>query len=171
MRLGLVLGYGNGFGVEAGPECWGGGEGVTPPPLSSDALPPPPPVAINDTCPRNATTRPAPRSVIPAATMSSGRPTVSPGRRRGGGAPATGAGMESYLGPAAAPSMDTTDIARRWTEAQQRGTKWGCRGLRRAAGDCLTRDRTTRTGTHWTGGRYPPPPAPGRTAYAQPPSP
>ena len=25
MRLGLVLGYGNAFGVESGPECWGGG--------------------------------------------------------------------------------------------------------------------------------------------------
>ena len=25
MRLGLLLGYGNAFGVESGPECWGGG--------------------------------------------------------------------------------------------------------------------------------------------------
>ena len=31
MRLGRVLGYGNAFGVESGPECWG--EGVPPPPL------------------------------------------------------------------------------------------------------------------------------------------
>ena len=30
MRLGLVLGDGNAFGVESGPECWG--EGVPPPP-------------------------------------------------------------------------------------------------------------------------------------------
>ena len=30
MRLGLVLGYGNAFGVESGQ--WGGGRGVTPPP-------------------------------------------------------------------------------------------------------------------------------------------
>ena len=29
MRLGLGLGYGNAFGVESGPECWG----VPPPPL------------------------------------------------------------------------------------------------------------------------------------------
>ena len=36
MRLGLVLGYGNAFRVESGPECWGGGRGY-PPPLSSDA--------------------------------------------------------------------------------------------------------------------------------------
>ena len=27
MRLGLVLGYGSAFGVESGPECWGGGGG------------------------------------------------------------------------------------------------------------------------------------------------
>ena len=30
MRLGLVLGYGTAFGVESGPECWGG---RAPPPL------------------------------------------------------------------------------------------------------------------------------------------
>ena len=30
MRLGLVLGYGDAFGVESGPECWGGG-GYPPP--------------------------------------------------------------------------------------------------------------------------------------------
>ena len=29
MRLGLVLGYGNAFGAEWGPECWG----VPPPPF------------------------------------------------------------------------------------------------------------------------------------------
>ena len=33
MRLGLVLGYGNAFGVESGPECWGGGG--NPPPLQA----------------------------------------------------------------------------------------------------------------------------------------
>ena len=32
MRLGLVLGYGNAFRVESGPECWRG-EGVPPPPF------------------------------------------------------------------------------------------------------------------------------------------
>ena len=31
MRLGLVLGYGNAFGVESGQ--WGGGRGVNPPPF------------------------------------------------------------------------------------------------------------------------------------------
>ena len=30
MRLGLVWGYGDAFGVESGPECWGGGEGGPP---------------------------------------------------------------------------------------------------------------------------------------------
>ena len=35
MQLGLALGYGDAFGVESGPECWGG-RGV--PPLSSDSL-------------------------------------------------------------------------------------------------------------------------------------
>ena len=33
MQLGLVLGYGNAFGVESGPECWGGG--VPPPPVET----------------------------------------------------------------------------------------------------------------------------------------
>ena len=37
MRLGLLLRYGNAFGVEARPECWG----EPPPPPSSDSLPPP----------------------------------------------------------------------------------------------------------------------------------
>ena len=31
MRLALVLGSGNAFGLESGAECWGG-RGVTPPP-------------------------------------------------------------------------------------------------------------------------------------------
>ena len=35
MRLGLVLGYGNAFGVESGPECWGGGRGYPPPPFQA----------------------------------------------------------------------------------------------------------------------------------------
>ena len=39
MRLGLVLGYGNAFGVESGPECWGGGG--YPPPLQAIPCPPP----------------------------------------------------------------------------------------------------------------------------------
>ena len=30
MRLGLMLGYGNAFGGESGPECWGG-RGTPPP--------------------------------------------------------------------------------------------------------------------------------------------
>ena len=34
MRLGLMLGYGNAFGVESGPECWGG-EGYPPPPFQA----------------------------------------------------------------------------------------------------------------------------------------
>ena len=33
MRLGLVLGDGNAFGVESGPECWGGGGCPPPPPF------------------------------------------------------------------------------------------------------------------------------------------
>ena len=40
MRLGLVLGYRDAFGVESGPECWGGGWGDPPPP-SSDFQPTP----------------------------------------------------------------------------------------------------------------------------------
>ena len=39
MRLGLVLGYGNAFGVESGQ--WGGGRGVSPPP-PPQAIPSPP---------------------------------------------------------------------------------------------------------------------------------
>ena len=31
MRLGLVWGYRDAFGVESGPECWGGGRGDPPP--------------------------------------------------------------------------------------------------------------------------------------------
>ena len=38
MRLGLVLGYGNAFGVELGPEGWGGGGYPSP----VEATPPPP---------------------------------------------------------------------------------------------------------------------------------
>ena len=38
MRLGLVLGDGNAFGGESGPECWGGG--VPPPPFKQFPAPP-----------------------------------------------------------------------------------------------------------------------------------
>ena len=37
MRLGLVLGYGNAFGVESGLECWGGGA-YPPPPVIATPL-------------------------------------------------------------------------------------------------------------------------------------
>ena len=41
MRLGLVWGYGNAFGVESGPQCWGGEGG--PPPLQAIPCHAPPP--------------------------------------------------------------------------------------------------------------------------------
>ena len=49
MRLGLMLGYGNAFGVESGPECWG--EGGTPPPVEAIpwAIPPFPPLLSSRT--------------------------------------------------------------------------------------------------------------------------
>ena len=46
MRLGLVLGYGNAFGVESGPECWGRG-GYPPPPLKRFPAPTPPPSSLS----------------------------------------------------------------------------------------------------------------------------
>ena len=42
MRLGLVLRYGDAFGVESGPEC-AGGEGGTGPPFKRALCHPPPP--------------------------------------------------------------------------------------------------------------------------------
>ena len=38
MRLGRVVGYGNAFGAESVPECWGGGSPL-PPPLRFEAIP------------------------------------------------------------------------------------------------------------------------------------